>query len=469
MRWSNWLGNQTANPAEIATPRSVDEVASVVARARRDRRHVRMVGAGGSWSPLVPTDGVLLSMRGLSGIRSIDRARCRVTVEAGALLDDVVRKAALAGMSVKSPSMYLGLSVGGLIATGSHGTGRDAATFGDAAVHLELVTAAGELLDVHAGTDTWRAAITNLGALGVVTAVTLQCEPLYNVLESHVSVPVTDVASLIPRMLRDFELVSLFWYPGSRSALFKLGNRTTLPAEVIENRIDPSPAERAVGWFGRFVPVIVRRVPQLREVVGSLVNAGVGVGTRVVSEPYFSHYQQVYPAVISTEHAIPEELAGDAWAWLTERLGQYARAGVAPVNLTAHARFGRGSDAYLASAGGRRTCHLEILSFDGNRQRDLFQPEFHEKMSTTFEGRPHWGKDLVNPFQVARCYGDRIDAFLDVRGALDPDQVFLNPFLRDEVFGLGRRVARGKRASVRPEGERPRSEPAPAGAEPPRR
>ena len=71
------------------------------------------------------------------------------------------------------------------------------------------------------------------------------------------------------------------------------------------------------------------------------------------------------------------ELAADAWTWLSLRLGQYARAGVSPVNLTAHARFGRGSEALLASSAGRATCHLEVLCFAGNHQRALFQTELN--------------------------------------------------------------------------------------------
>lgn len=458
--WTNWYGNHRAHPSAVITPRSVEEIIQAIEGARSGHRQVRVMGAGCAWSPLVPTDGVVLSMKGMSRVRSIDRAQCRITVETGALLDEVVRVAACNGMSVKSPSMFLGLSVGGLIATGSHGTGRENATFGDAVVGFELVTPDGRVVVVDApGSDLWRAAITSLGALGVITAVTLQCEPLYNVLESHIRVHVSEVGSLLPRILRDFEFVSVFWYPSSRWALFKLGNRTSLPAEDVKGRIDPSSAERAVGWFGHLVPGLVRRVPLLREAVASIINANVGAGTRVVSEPYFSHYQQVYPRVISSEFAIPIELAPDAWNWLSIRLSQYAKAGVSPVNLTAHARFGCASQAFLASSAGRPTCHLEVLCFAGNHQRDLFQREFHQKMSDAFEGRPHWGKDIASPWQAARRYGENLDRFLDVRRELDPEQRFLNTMLRDEVFALGRCVARESRRTARSSSVRP-SDPA---------
>ncbi len=364
------------------------------------------------------------------------------------LLSELVDVAARNGLSVKSPSMFLGLSVGGLIATGSHGTGRNAATFGDGVVAFELVKADGTILQVTSpGSELWRAVITNLGTLGVLTSVTLQCEPLYNVHEVHIQVHISETAALLPKMLNDYEFVSLFWYPSSSMALFKLGNRTLLPAVDMKGRLNPTIVDRATAWMGRFLPGLANSVPFLADVVGDRINSGVGTGTQVVSEPYFSHYQQVYPRVISSEFAIPTELAPDAWTWLYMRLMQYWAAGVRPVNLVSHARFTGASQAYLASAAGRATCHLEVLCFDRNKQRDLFQGEFHQKMHVAFGGRAHWGKDIANHFHAARAYGENLDRFLEIRHDLDPGQHFLNPFLRDEVFGLGRRVAKGRAAA----------------------
>lgn len=340
--------------------------------------------------------------------------------------------------------MYLGLSVGGLIATGSHGTGRNAATFGDAVTGFELVAADGEVHTVtEPGSELWRAAITNLGALGVLTSVTLQCEPIYNVHEIHHRVPSPEAAGLLPAMLRDYEFLSVFWYPSSPWTLFKAGNRTQLPAEPIEDRIHPSLSARAMSWLGGMVPSITARAPFLNGVVARHLLASVGgTGSRVVREPDFSHYQQAYPPVISSEFAIPASRAPEAWSWLFSRLMQFWRSGVRPVNLLVHARFGRASEALIASSSGRATCHLEVLSFDENPARALFEGEFDEKMRGAFDGRPHWGKDIANPWRAAETHGENMDRFLDVRDALDPEQRFLNTFLRDDVFGLGRRRRR---------------------------
>lgn len=439
--WTNWLGNHQAHCAAIVAPTSTEQLVEILDDPRRRGLPVRVLGGGHSWSPLVPTDGVLLSTAGLTRIRGVDRDRARITVETGATIGQLVEVATRNGLSVRSPSMYLGLTVGGLVATGSHGTGREVATFGDEVVGFELVAADGTVHQVDApGSELWRAVITNLGVLGVVTAVTLQCEPLYNVHESHARVDVADVAALLPAVLAEYEFVSLFWHPMSRQATFKLGNRSALPAETVVGRIEPTLRDRANGWLGRLLPHVATRVPGLAAIVGDAIDAGLGSGGRVVSEPYFSHYQQSYPKVISSEFAIPIDAAPPAWSWLSQRLGQYAAAGVRPVDLVVHARFGRASAALIASSSGRASCHLEVLSFAGNRQRELFAGEFQATMQDRFAGRPHWGKDIFDPWQATRGYGEDLERFLAVRHELDPDQRLLNPFLRDEVFGLGRRL-----------------------------
>ncbi len=438
--WQNWLGNQKARPQVLESPGDVAEVVACVERAAARGLPVRVVSGAYCWSPLVPCDGVILSIAKLRRVRQVDRERRQITIETGAPLLDLVLVAAEHGMSVHSPAMFMGLTVGGLIATGSHGACRNSATFGDAVVAYELVTADGQVISASdVGSDRWRAILTNLGALGVVTAVTLQCEPLYNVLEVHEQVDYREAAQRIPHALDRHEFVSVFWSPAGGIANFKLGNRSQLPATPTRGRMSPAWQDKSIKFTGRLLSYVVDRVPALTEHMATLISENIGTGSQVVSEPDFSHYQQIYPPVISSEFSLPIENASVAWAWVIERLMQYWRSGIRPVNMVFHARFGRPSQAWIASSTGRHSCHLEVLCLDGNRHRELFATEFDEKLRGTFGGRPHWGKDIARPWLAAATHGSNMDAFLEVRRQLDPKQRFLNPFLRDEVFGLGRR------------------------------
>ena len=441
--WQNWLGNHSARPERLETPDDVAGIAQCLELAQARGLAVRVVSGGYCWSPLVPCNGMILSLAKLRRIRHIDKARHQITIEAGAPLRDLVLTAAEHGMSVQSPAMFMGLTVGGLIATGSHGSGRNCATLGDSVVGYELVTPAGEVIQAQdVGSDRWRAVITNLGALGVLTAGTVQCEPLYNVLEAHEILPYREAAPAIGQMLQRYEFVSIFWSPAGSIANFKVGNRTDRPATPTRGRMFPTWQDQSIRLTGRYLPRLVERVPVLTELMAAQISENIGTGSQVVTEPDFNHYQQIYPPVISSEFAVPVELAPDAWGWIVERLMQYWRSGIRPVNMVVHARFGKPSDAWIASSAGRSTCHLEVLCLDGNRHRHLFATELDEKMRNAFQGRPHWGKDIALPSRAAATHGKNMDAFLAIRHQLDPKQRMLNPYLRDEVFGLGRRVAR---------------------------
>lgn len=438
--WRNWLGNVTASPHDLVTPASTSEVVDCVERASRRGERVRVVGAGYAWSPLVPVEGTLLSTARLRAVRRVDVERQQVTIEAGATVRELVDLVTAHGMSVRSPSMFMGLSVGGLLATGSHGTGLDAATFGDAVTSFELVTPDGSVRTVtDVDSPLARALLCNLGALGVVTAVTLQCRPAFNVQEVHAPADIDDVAALIPSMLAENDFVELFWMPPSRRAKFKLGNRTSRPATPVTGRRHPSAGDHFIAGLSPLFPYLAHLRPIL-DPLAQTVYDRIGTGVRVVSAPDFAHYNQAYPRCISSEFGIPIERAPEAWRWIHGRLRRYGDAGARPVSLIVHARFCGPSRALIAPSAGRATCHLEVLSFHGNEHRHLFGEDFDLVMRSRFDGRPHWGKEIFNPAEAASGYGDDLDVFLDLRRELDPRQRFLNPFLRDQVFGLGRRL-----------------------------
>src|SRR5712691_12891867 len=85
-RWRNWAGTAAAEPREVITPRSADEVAAAVRRAGELGTTVRMTGAGHSFTAAAITDGIMLLPGGMTGIRSVDAAAGLVTAAAGCSL-----------------------------------------------------------------------------------------------------------------------------------------------------------------------------------------------------------------------------------------------------------------------------------------------------------------------------------------------------------------------------------------------
>src|SRR5260370_28951816 len=121
--WSNWSGSVQSMPREVVKPRNIDELARLVREYGRDGRHVRVVGAGHSFTALVETDDVLMSLHEMQGIESIDTANGRAAVLGGTRLKKLGDALFERGMAQENLGDIDVQSISGAISTGTHGTG----------------------------------------------------------------------------------------------------------------------------------------------------------------------------------------------------------------------------------------------------------------------------------------------------------------------------------------------------------
>jgi len=162
----------------MASPRDEAEVAELVRRAGCDGGTLRVVGSGHSFSPLVATEGDLLSLDEWQGVESIDADAQTAWVRAGSKLHSLGEPLARAGLALANMGDIDRQSLAGAIATGTHGTGRTLGCLSTRVEALRVVTAAGELEQwSEASVPFMNAARACLGALGVVTAVKLRLLP----------------------------------------------------------------------------------------------------------------------------------------------------------------------------------------------------------------------------------------------------------------------------------------------------
>ncbi|HEX6482851.1 MAG TPA: D-arabinono-1,4-lactone oxidase [Ktedonobacteraceae bacterium] len=177
--WHNWSGSVGSTPRQIARPGSTNGLVRMIEEFGRDGRYVRVVGSSHSFTPLVQTDDVLMSLDNLQGIEKIDAEHGRMTGLGGTKLKhlgDVLYAHGLAQENLGDINVQ---SIAGAISTGTHGTG---VRFGSLATQVEgltLVTASGELPECSPehNPDIFKAAQVSLGALGVIAKVTLRVVP----------------------------------------------------------------------------------------------------------------------------------------------------------------------------------------------------------------------------------------------------------------------------------------------------
>lgn len=427
--WSNWAGNQTMTPALVVTPGSVEEVARTVTDAARHGRRVKAIGSGHSFTGIGLTDGVLLRMSRLDGLLDVDRDTCRVTVQAGMPLHRLNATLAAHGLGLTNMGDVDVQTVSGAISTGTHGTGRDSGALATQVVGLELVLADGSVLTCSAeqNPDVLAAARVSLGALGIVTAVTLQAEPAFLLHADERPMPLAEVVDAFDEHVADNEHFELYWFPHTDVALTKRNNRVDGPAEplprwreLLDDEVLSNGLFGATCRLGRAVPALV---PRINRVAARALSARsyVDAAPRVFTSPRRVRFEEM-------EYAVPRPaLAGvlDELRTLPERHGLR-------ISFPVEVRVAPADDVPLSTASGRDTAYVAVHVFRGTDWTAYFRAV--EALLGSVSGRPHWGKlYTLDAAQLAARY-PRFVEFVALRDRLDPARVFGNAYL-ERVLG----------------------------------
>src|SRR5690349_11919174 len=174
-RWTNWARTATANPHRVEHPSSVDELASAVVSASS----VRPRGSGHSFTDIAVAPGVAIDLDAWTGI--VEVSGQLVTVRSGTTLQQLNALLDVLGLAMANLGDIDAQTVAGAISTGTHGTGAKLGGLATQVVALELVLADGSLVRCSADDrpELFQAARVGLGALGVISTVTLRCVPSF--------------------------------------------------------------------------------------------------------------------------------------------------------------------------------------------------------------------------------------------------------------------------------------------------
>ncbi len=171
---TNWAGNYAYRAREVHSPTNVEELRAIV----RDATTIHVLGSRHSFNDIADSD-VLVSLAELPADLVIDRDASTATFSAGLAYGKLAELLGAEGLAIHNLASLPHISVGGAIATATHGSGIGNGNLGTAVAALELITADGETVTYRRGDDDFDGVVVGLGALGVVTRVTLDVEPAY--------------------------------------------------------------------------------------------------------------------------------------------------------------------------------------------------------------------------------------------------------------------------------------------------
>jgi FAD-linked oxidoreductase len=421
--WLNWTRDQRCAPASILRPADERELVAAIRDAAGRGQTVRAAGSGHSFGDIVCTDGVLLDLSRMQRVLDVDGDL--VTVEAGIGLRRLGQELAARGLALENQGDIDAQTLAGATATGTHGTGVRFPNLSAGIATLRLVTAAGEPLDVSHDSDpeALLAARVGLGALGIMSRITLRCVPLFTLHRRDEPRPLDETLARLDELVGGNDHFEFWIFPYTRTALTRTCRRSydePKPPPAWRRLVQEEAVENGlldlVSRAGRAVP---RAVKPLNRLVTRAMTAS-DVEDR--SHRVFATKRRV--RFNEMEYAIPRAHARDA----VERALDAIERRRMPVGFPLEVRFAAADDAFLSTAHERESCYIAVHQYRGMEFETAFRAV--EEIADDYGGRPHWGK---RHYQTAATLADRYPAwgrFRAVRERLDPKGVFANAYVR---------------------------------------
>jgi L-gulonolactone oxidase len=429
--WRNWSGTESATGVELLRPASVDELAAAVKTAAEQGKKLKAVGSGHSFTGCSVPEQVMIRLDGLSSITNADKESGRVTVGAGTGLRKLNAGLAAFDLAMANLGDIDKQTISGAISTGTHGTGARLGGLATQIVALDLVTADGSIVHCSAeeNADVFNAARISVGALGVITSLTVQCVPAFLLRAQEMPLPLSEVLSGFDELADGNDHFEFYWFPHTEIALTKRNNR-------VAPGVGASPVGRIRGWvddellsnkvFELTNRVAARRpglVPRINRVASRALSA-----REYVDSSYKVFCSERNVVFRESEYAVPREHVLD----VIRRLRDWIDASGSHIPFPIEVRVAAADDIWLSSAYGRDTAYIAIHQY----HRIPHDPYFRafEQIVAEYDARPHWGKLHTLTADDLRDRYPRFDDFLAVRDRLDPNRSFANPYTR-QVFG----------------------------------
>ncbi len=431
IEWSNWAGTESTTLARVATPRSEEELIEELRKARRRGLRVKAIGAGHSFTGVAVTDGLQLRLGGLTGVTTIDATRGEATVRAGTPLHVLNEELGLLGLALPNLGDIDRQSLAGAIATGTHGTGLRFTGLAGGVRSLRIVLADGSVVDCSPtqAPDLFQAARLGLGALGVITEVTVEVVPAFLLHADERPEPLAAVLDSLDDEIESHDHFEFYWYPHTERAQVKRNKRVgpdteadplprwrqSLDDEILTNRV----------WEAacRFATRVPRATKPLMQVAARAQTARTytDASYKVFATPRDVRFRE-------SEWAVPRaalrEMLLEVKAWVDSH--------EETISYPVECRVAAPDDVWLSTAYERETAYLAVHHYHRRAEGAYFDAV--ERIAVSHGGRPHWGKLHSRDADYLHSVYPRFDDFRAVRDRVDPDRLFGNPYL-ERVLG----------------------------------
>lgn len=387
--WKNWSGSMAFQPGKIFEPESEEEVCELIRKATQQKKKIRVVGAGHSSSALVSTHDYLLSLKHFRGVESPDLQTAQATVPAGMTVKEAGKDLFRYGLAMHNTGDVDIQTLAGAIGTGTHGTGTGLKNLSSMLIGTRMVTGKGEIVEVSQENDPQmiKALQVALGACGVFLKMRLQLQPTYKLHRKEWCIALEKCLANLEELQEKNRNFDFYWYPRTDLCKIRLMNKE-----------------------GHDMPEISYGVLEMEQ---------EGYSHEILPRSRHLKFDEM-------EYALPKENGPDCFMEVREQIRNKWRKEVAWRVLY---RTIKADEAFISPMYGRESVTISLHHNAGLPFEDYFKAI--EPIFKKYGGRPHWGKKHYMKAEELRELYPEWENFQEIRQKLDPDEVFLSPYLKE--------------------------------------
>ena len=385
MQWKNWSGRQRPSLESLIFVRSEADASAVVSHCAQAGKTIRVAGAGHSHAPLVTNDSVIVDSSGLAGLLEVDKQGQEAWVRAGSSIYSLGGQLHDHGLALKNQGDIDRQLLGGAIATGTHGTGRNLQNISASVTGLHIILANGEQVECSKRDlpELFSIARLSVGSAGLITRIKMKLQESVVLREQVHAASYIDTFDQITTLVAENDRFEFFWYPGTDEANIKIINPVATDPEY--------PLAKEGGRVAWSYEVLPNHRPHLHTEMEYSVPAANGPAC-------FAEIRQL----------IHRHFPNVQW----------------PVEY----RTVAADDIWLSMASDRDTVTISV-----HQDIKLDEEPYYracEEVFLAYGGRPHWGKvNYLNGDDFAQIY-PRWHDWWRVRDKYDPGGAFLNDYAR---------------------------------------
>lgn len=411
----NWAGNYTYKAKNLYEPKTVEEVQALIQKLESQKA----LGSCHCFNNIADSPLNQISTKGLKGVISLNEEDMTLTVGAGSKYGEFAPELHQRGYAVHNLASLPHISVAGACATATHGSGVMNGNLATSIAAMELVDGKGGIIELKRGDEAFNGAVVNLGALGIITKVTLDIQKTFDVRQ--------DVFQNLPldSLKENFDAILSGGYSVS---LFTDWQNQLISQVWVKRRVNEEVKDLGDDYYGakaatrNLHPIVALSAENCTEQMG-------------VPGPWYDrlpHFKMGFTPSsgeeLQSEFFVPRERALEAILALEKK-----RERIYPQLMITEIRTIAADDLWMSPCYGQDCVSIHFTWKQNPKEVGELIAMIETELEP-FQYRPHWGKLFsIAPSVLASRY-EKLPEFIALAKQFDPSGKFKNDYLNLNIY-----------------------------------